>query len=116
MGTVDAAPDADATRHDIVGWYRPGGTAPAPRSGITFEAIDLLDRHGVRDAIARMKPALVYHCAGAAHVGRSWDTTPATFATNVRATHHVLDALEHERIAARVLIPSSALVYATANE
>jgi GDP-4-dehydro-6-deoxy-D-mannose reductase len=100
----------------IVGWYRSGGTTPQPRDGVRFEALDLLDRAAVREGVARVKPAFVYHCAGAAHVGRSWDTTTSTFAINVRATHHVLDALEQERIAARVLIPSSALVYATANE
>ena len=41
-------------------------------------------------AIARMRPSAVYHCAGAAHVGRAWDSTEPTFATNVRGTHHLL--------------------------
>src|SRR5207247_1924784 len=56
------------------------------------------------------------HCAGAAHVGRSWDSTESTFATNVRATHHLLRALELAGTDARVLIPSSAMVYASADE
>ena len=29
-------------------------------------------------------PAAVYHCAGAAHVGRAWDSVTSTFAVNVR--------------------------------
>ena len=46
---------------------RPHATgAPLP---VTWEAVDLLDRSPVVDAIARLKPATVYHCAGAAHVG-----------------------------------------------
>jgi GDP-4-dehydro-6-deoxy-D-mannose reductase len=57
----------------------------------------------------------VYHCAGAAHVGRSWDRTESTLAINVRATHHLLDALTAAGVDARVLIPSSALVYAAAD-
>jgi GDP-4-dehydro-6-deoxy-D-mannose reductase len=58
----------------------------------------------------------VYHCAGAAHVGRAWDSATPTFATNVRGTHHVLQAIERAGVDARVLVPSSALVYAPADE
>jgi len=110
---LDLAATADA---DIVGWHRPGGSPPLARAGVRWEAIDLLNRDSVRDAVARIQPGTVYHCAGAAHVGRSWDRTESTFAVNVRATHHLLDALERGQIAARVLIPSSALVYAPADE
>ena len=38
------------------------------------------------------------------------------FATNVLGTHHLLEALERAGVTARVLIPSSALVYAPADE
>jgi GDP-4-dehydro-6-deoxy-D-mannose reductase len=65
----------------------------------------------VRSAIARLRPSTVYHCAGAAHVGRAWERTEATFAINVRGTHNLLDALRRADIECRVLIPSSALVY-----
>ena len=102
----------DGTR--IVALDRPGRTPPGV-GGSTWEAVDLLDPAAVRDAIARVRPAVVYHCAGAAHVGRSWDTTASTFALNVRATHYLLDALAREEVPARVLIPSSALVYAPAD-
>src|SRR5207237_1259412 len=50
-----------------------------------------------------------------AHVGRSWDSTEPTFAVNVRGTHHLLDALQRTGVAARVLVLSSALVYASAD-
>ena len=101
---------------DLVAWHRPGG-APArtvPRT--RWEAVDLLDADAVAAAIARLRPSAVYHCAGAAHVGRSWDSSESTFATNVRGTHHLLQALEGAGADSRVLIPSSALVYANANE
>lgn len=99
----------------IVGWRRPGekGTPP-PMRGVTWEAVDILDREAVRTAIARLRPSDVYHCAGAAHVGRAWDHIERTFAINVRGTHHVLDALERAGVESRVLIPSSALVYTPA--
>ena len=80
-----------------------------------WEAIDLLDRDAVRTAIARIRPTAVYHCAGAAHVGRAWEQAESTFATNVRGTHHLLDALARTGVESRVLIPSSALVYASAD-
>ncbi|HJZ70276.1 MAG TPA: GDP-mannose 4,6-dehydratase [Vicinamibacterales bacterium] len=101
---------------DVVAWHRPGGHPPRAVPRTQWEAVDLLDRGHVADAIARLRPSSVYHCAGAAHVGRSWDAAESTFAVNVRGTHHLLDALERVGGAARVLIPSSALVYASAPE
>jgi GDP-4-dehydro-6-deoxy-D-mannose reductase len=100
---------------DLVAWSRPGGAPPQTGAGAKWEAIDLLDRDAVRHAIARVRPDVVYHCAGAAHVGRSWDRTESTLATNVRATHYLLDALSRAQVESRVLIPSSAMVYASAD-
>ena len=104
-------------REDIVAWHRPGGAKPAAGPNrTTWEAIDLLDASAVRDAIARLRPTAVYHCAGAAHVGRSWDSTAPTFAVNVRGTHYLLEGLRLARLDSRVMIPSSAMVYASANK
>jgi GDP-4-dehydro-6-deoxy-D-mannose reductase len=101
---------------DLVAWHRPGGAPARAVPGTRWEAVDLLDADAVAVAIARLRPSAVYHCAGAAHVGRSWDSSESTFATNVRGTHHLLQALEGAGTDSRVLIPSSALVYANANE
>ena len=100
---------------DVVAWHRPGGHPPRDVPRTRWEAIDLLDRAQVDAAVARLRPAAVYHCAGAAHVGRSWDSTESTFAVNVRGTHHLLDALQRAGAAGRVLVLSSALVYASAD-
>jgi GDP-4-dehydro-6-deoxy-D-mannose reductase len=101
---------------EIVAWHRPGGGAPREVAGTRWEAVDLLDHSSVVAAVARLRPSSVYHCAGAAHVGQSWDSTESTFATNVRGTHHLLTALDRASDDARVLIPSSALIYAPAGE
>jgi GDP-4-dehydro-6-deoxy-D-mannose reductase len=101
---------------DVVAWHRPGGSPPRDGTGARWLAVDLLDFAQVEAAVARLRPSAVYHCAGAAHVGRAWDSTEPTFATNVRGTHHVLRALELAETTARVLIPSSALVYASTDE
>ena len=105
-----------AGEHDVVAWHRPGGHAPRSVPRTRWQAVDLLDRAQVAEAIAALRPSFVYHCAGAAHVGRAWDSTEPTFAVNVRGTHHLLDALDRANVAARVLVPSSALVYASAAE
>jgi len=96
---------------EVVAWYRPGGHAPTGARA-RWDAVDVLDALAVRRAIAELRPEIVYHCAGAAHVGRAWDEVESTLRTNVRGTHHVLDALRRAGVKARVVIPSSALVYA----
>lgn len=105
-----------ASGAEVIAWHRPGGSPPRQgASGARWDAVDLLDRDQVAAAIARARPSAVYHCAGAAHVGRAWDATTATFATNVLGTQHVLQALERAGDGARVMVPSSALVYKTAD-
>jgi len=98
----------------VVAWHRGGPVAPH-RPGITWDIVDLLDRAAVREAVAEARPAFVYHCAGAAHVGGSWGDSTKTLAVNVLGTHHLIEALRDLRIDAAVLIPSSALVYAPAD-
>jgi GDP-4-dehydro-6-deoxy-D-mannose reductase len=100
----------------IVGWHKPGGTAPHGPSGVRWQAIDMMDRDGVRDAIRELQPAHVYHCAGAAHVGQAWDAATRTLAVNVLGTHHLIEALRERAPDARVLLPSSGLVYEASNE
>ena len=73
--------------------------------------VDLLDREAVRRAIATLKPGVVYHCAGVAHVGQSFNNVSDTFAANVLGTHHLLEALRLAGVKARVLVTGSSLVY-----
>jgi GDP-4-dehydro-6-deoxy-D-mannose reductase len=100
-----------ADRADTVGWHRPGGRPPHEVGGVRWQGVDLLDREAVRAAIRSIRPDVVYHCAGAAHVGHSWDTTAQTLRANVLGTHHLVESLRDEAPQARVLVTSSALVY-----
>ena len=95
----------------LVAWHRPGHRPPGDSPHATWQGIDLLDRSAIQAAIRQVRPAAVYHCAGAAHVGRSWDATESTLAVNVRGTHYLLDALHTSTQEARVMIPSSAMIY-----
>jgi GDP-4-dehydro-6-deoxy-D-mannose reductase len=87
----------ETTGADVTGWGR--------------EHVDLLDRKAVWHAMADLRPSVVYHCAGAAHVGQSFNNIADTLAANVLGTHHVLDALRNAGVSARVLITGSSLVY-----
>jgi GDP-4-dehydro-6-deoxy-D-mannose reductase len=103
---------------ELTGWRRPASNNSAAWIGglgkrVTWNAVDVLDRRAVREALATTRPAAVYHCAGAAHVGKAWRTTEPTFAINVRGTHHLLEGLRDTgNTSARVLITGSSLVYA----
>src|SRR5579859_6395793 len=79
-----------ADHADVVAWRRPGGGIPAARRGVRWDEVDLIDAAQVRAGIDRARPSAVYHCAGAAHVGRSFESTESTFAANVMATHHLV--------------------------
>jgi GDP-4-dehydro-6-deoxy-D-mannose reductase len=101
---------------EIVAWHRPGRVPPRQVPHTTWDAVDLLDRRMVAEAIRRRPPAAVYHFAAEAHVMRAWDATTATLATNVRGTHFLFEALREAALAVPVLVPSSAMVYKAANE
>jgi len=104
-----------ASGRDALAWRRPGGSPPPTLGGVRWQEVELLDFAAVHEAIERTRPTMVYHCAGAAHVGQSWQAAESTLATNVRATHHLLEALARTRLEARVLVPSSAMVYQPAD-
>ena len=107
----------------LVAWRRPSSPPRAlPRwaeqlaGRVEWEDVDLLDKRSVEKALGKVRPAIVYHCAGAAHVARAWRSTEPTFASNVRGTHHLIEGLRASGCAAaRVVIPSSSLVYAAAD-
>lgn len=99
----------------IVAWLRPG-TQPLVRgTRVTWIDIEMHDREAVARAIAESAPEQVYHLAGVAHVGDSWAHTHETFAGNVLATHHLFDAVRRASLRPRVLVTSSAFVYAPVN-
>ena len=101
----------------ITAWRRPEvrlepDAASDRVDGVAWDDVELLDRDAVFEATARAQPSIVFHCAGAAHVGRAWNDVESTLAINVRGTHHLFDALERTSTRrVRVVVPGSALVY-----
>jgi GDP-4-dehydro-6-deoxy-D-mannose reductase len=103
----------------VEGWYRPG--VPPPQAslaleGVSWRAVDLRDPHAVETAIAALGPAAVYHLAGAANQGASWASTDVTLDLNVRVTHVLLQTIARQAPACRVLVTTSAAVYAPSDE
>lgn len=96
----------------IFGWLRPGTEPAVAGKRIGWLAVEMQDRAAVYAAIRQTRPDAIYHLAGVPHVGDSWSHTYETFAGNVLATHYLFDALRREQLAPRVLVTSSATVYA----
>jgi GDP-4-dehydro-6-deoxy-D-mannose reductase len=95
----------------LIAWsHRGGHHKPQGAPGI-WHAVDILDAGGVDRAVGETSPDLVYHLAGDAQSGGSWDRLGATFAVNVRGTHHLLAAVARHAPSARVVVTGSALVY-----
>ncbi len=100
---------------DVVAWLRPG-TEPLVRgTRVNWIEIEMHDRDAVGRAIGASAPSRIYHLAGVPHVGESWDRTHETFAGNVLATHHLFDAVRRAALQPRILITSTAFVYAPVN-
>ncbi len=75
------------------------------------EELDVTDAATVERALSGARADAVYHLAGLAHVGRSWEEPVTVFETNAVGTLHVLDAARRSRPVPRVLVVSSAEVY-----
>ena len=96
----------------IMAWLRPGTEPAVIGTRVGWLAVEMHDRDAVFNAIRQIRPDAVYHLAGVPHVGDSWSHTHDTFAGNVLATHYLFDALRRERLTPRVVVTSSAAVYA----
>jgi GDP-4-dehydro-6-deoxy-D-mannose reductase len=76
------------------------------------DEVDILDAAALARAVADARPDAVYHLAGFAHVGQSWDRPGEVFRVNAEGTLNVLEAA---RLCPsgmpRVLLVSSSEVY-----
>lgn len=94
----------------VVGWHRPG-TGHPDVDGVSWTAVELLDRPAVARALAATAPSAIYHLAGVPHVGESWTHAEETLAGNVVGTLNLFDGLRDAGLAPRVLVTGSAAIY-----
>ena len=66
--------------------------------------------------VGEFRPSVVFHLAGAAHVGQSWTAAASTLEVNVMGTENLLEADRGHGLGARILVPGSASVYRDAPE
>ncbi|MEZ5373742.1 MAG: GDP-mannose 4,6-dehydratase [Microthrixaceae bacterium] len=76
----------------------------------TLEGLDITDGPAVAAAMADLRPTVVYHLAGDADVGGSWDHPADTFRANAEGTLNVLLGCRDAGVE-RVLVVGSADVY-----
>jgi len=79
--------------------------------GVTWSAVDLLDRTSVREALRRANPSVIYHCAGAADVHTAWQAPARALRVNVLGTHNLFESSRELSLGCRILVTGSALVY-----
>lgn len=75
------------------------------------QEVDVTDADAVGAAVARVQPDAIYHLAGLAHVGRSWEEPAEYFRVNGAGTLNVAEAARAARVPPRLLVVSSAEVY-----
>lgn len=90
------------------GTVRRTGEAP---NAVTGVSVDLRDGEGVRAAVARARPDVVYHLAALSSVGRSWESPAQTLSENTATAVNLLEALRREAPGARVVWVSTCEVY-----
>ena len=95
----------------VSAWARRGGTPPPSADGVTWRAVDLLDRAAVREALAAARPSIIYHCAGFADVHEAWRAPARAMRVNAIGTHYLLEAAREIALPCRVLVTGSAMVY-----
>jgi GDP-4-dehydro-6-deoxy-D-mannose reductase len=107
--------DRLAGQQPIVAWHRPDHPPPAALAGVSWQAVDLLDRASVRRAVAAVRPSGIFHLAGASRVDTSWDSVVPHLETNAIGTHNLLESVREVDRTCRVLVVSSAMIYRPAN-
>jgi GDP-4-dehydro-6-deoxy-D-mannose reductase len=97
---------------ELTAWSR-SDPPPEVAALARWARVDILDRGRVDAAIQELRPEMIFHCAGLAHVAKSWGDTTSALRVNVLGTHRVIDAAARMGQPCRILVTGSAQVYAT---
>ena len=102
--------------YEVAGVVRPGAHGPfanlaAVADRIGFVEVDLLDEHGLGEAIAAFAPDEIYNLAAPSFVPRSWDEPVATAEFAAVGATALLEAVRHHRPEARLYQASSSEIF-----
>jgi GDP-4-dehydro-6-deoxy-D-mannose reductase len=81
------------------------------KDSIRFIKADLRREEAVKQVIEEVLPDTIFHLAASASPGGSLKDPVAAMHNNIDTQIHVLEAVRHMRVPARVMITSSALIY-----
>lgn len=87
---------------------------PVTGRALEYRTVDLRNAQQVQDVVRDILPDEIYHLAGIAAVNTSWENPRLTFEVNVAATFNLLDTAMSLASPPRILLVSTAQVYAPA--
>ena len=102
-------------RH-VIGWHHPQQPAPASSPGVTWRAVDVVERETVESALGLDAPDEIYHLAGAPQVDTSWQNVVPHLRTNAIGTYHLLEAVQRLNLSCRMLVVTSAQIYQSSDD
>ena len=82
-----------------------------PPTGTTGMPVDITDADGMAALVADVRPDAIFHLAGAASVGQSFDDPEGTWKVNVEGTRGVLEGLRRSAPGARMVVALSGEEY-----
>ncbi|MBW2970726.1 GDP-mannose 4,6-dehydratase [Candidatus Woesearchaeota archaeon] len=74
--------------------------------------LNILDKDGFKDVLAKAKPDVVFHLAGMSSVRESFENPKLCFETNVTGTKNLMESLIELKQIPKVVVVSSSEVYA----
>jgi GDP-4-dehydro-6-deoxy-D-mannose reductase len=100
--------------HDLSGFSR-DRTWPRSlthlESRVALQTLDLLDTHALTEYLTRTRPEWIFHLAGYANTGKSFQDAANCWVANLTGTQSFFHALDAAKIRCRVLFASTGLVY-----
>ncbi len=94
-------------RFEVWGCDRSSQPRPHYPPGLRVLQVNLLDAEATRAMLEQVQPDGVFHLAGQAFVGASWQDPWGTLEMNVRAQLNLFEGLRHLGLRPRVLVPGS---------
>ena len=110
---------ATANGHEVVGTYLASSELNArdlPRSGVTWEKLDMQDPAQVARVVDSVRPEGVFHLAAQAYAQRAWADPTDTFRTNVLGTIYLYEALRKHPPVHGTLVSASGSAYGVPTE
>lgn len=92
-------------------YHGEGASPEIPSDGVTWWPLDVVSPAAWQTVLKGVQPDVVFHLAGLAHVGQSWQAPHRYLQVNFWGAFHLMDTLARTNRRPRVLLVGSAEVY-----